>query len=40
MIINLITKSDESDKNYWGELASVICCERSDVYLKALIGKV
>ena len=40
MIVNLITKGNEQEKNYWGELSSVICCERSDVYLRALMGKV
>ena len=40
MVANLITEENDFKKNYWSELASVICCERSDVYLKSLTTKV
>ena len=38
-IVDLISQGVELKKNHWAEIASVICCERSDVYLKALIKK-
>ena len=40
MIVNLITGENDSDRNLWSELASVILCERSDVYMRSLMGKV
>lgn len=39
-IIKRITLEKEMEINYWGELASVICCDRSDVYLRSLLNKV
>ena len=39
-LVDMITMSKEKKHNYWSDIASVICCERSDVYLRTLIGKV
>ena len=39
-IADLITSGSRDNRNHWGEIASVICCARSDVYLKTLIAKI
>ena len=38
-IVDMIGSGAEAKKNHWGEIASVICCMRSDVYLQSLIKK-
>ena len=38
-IVDLIGSGAEAKRNHWGEIASVICCRRSDVYLQSLIKK-
>ena len=39
-IIKHITMEKGMEINYWGELASVICCDRSDIYLRSLLNKI
>ena len=39
-VMKLITDNNDSKRNYWGEIASIICCERSDTYLRSVMEKV
>ena len=39
-MFDAIANEEEITRNFWAELASVICCDRSDVYLRSLCNKV
>lgn len=39
-LVDLITDSRDKKPSYWSDIASIICCERSDVYLRSLVSKV
>lgn len=40
LIKHLNDSSVQQEKNFWGEIASIICCDRSDVYLQSVIKKI